>query len=393
METCDTMWTINKESQTITMKMCVERVIPTVIEFNITNLTVPSLQNETLNKTKKVTVTNNILNQPNITQYFTFPNISITNITVNDTIESSIEIVDPSPSSSSSEEVLYNPSPSPSSIKEVTYIPSISPSSSEKHTYNPSPSSSSIEETSYNPSPSSSSSEEVTYIPSLSPSSSEKHTHNPSPSSSYSEKHTHIPSPSSSSSEKHTYNPSPSPSSSEKEPYNPSPQVVIITEAIVPSPSSIKPTYIRGTSNISPSMFNSTNLYNNTLYNSTLPNIITNDNATAVAITVIVVGILLSFGLTWCLYKRKTKHNKIHDCTPLTSHYRQKKKPKPIETSKESAPTPSAPKLIDTTKPNMNRPRDYLLETMSNVSTPKTDPHPPKEAPQDPDNDDKTTSE
>ena len=365
METCDTMWTINKESQTITMKMCVERVIPTVIEFNITNLTVPSLQNKTLNKTKKVTVTNNILNQPNITQYFTFPNISITNITVNDTIESSIEIVDPSPSSSSSEEVLYNPSPSPSSSKEVAYIPSFSPSSSEKHTYNPSPSSSSIEETSYNPSPSSSSSEEVTYIPSLSPSSSEKHTHNPSPSS----------------------------SSSEKEPYNPSPQVVIITETIVPSPSSIKPTYIRGTSNISPSMFNSTNLYNNTLYNSTLPNIITNDNATAVAITVIVVGILLSFGLTWCLYKRKTKHNKIHDCTPLTSHYRQKNKPKPIQTTKESAPTPSAPKLIDTTKPNMNRPRDYLLETMSNVSTPKTDPHPPKEAPQDPDNDDKTTSE
>ena len=337
METCDTMWTINKESQTITMKMCVERVIPTVIEFNITNLTVPSLQNKTLNKTKKVTVTNNILNQPNITQYFTFPNISITNITVNDTIESSIEIVDPSPSSSSSEEVLYNPSPSPSSIKEVTYIPSISPSSSEKHTHNPSPSPSS--------------SEQVSYIP------------------------------------------SPSSSSSEKEPYNPSPQVVIITETIVPSPSSIKPTYIRGTSNISPSMFNSTNLYNNTLYNSTLPNIITNDNATAVAITVIVVGILLSFGLTWCLYKRKRKHNKIHDCTPLTSHYRQKKKPKPIQTTKESAPTPSAPKLIDTTKPNMNRPRDYLLETMSNVSTPKTDPHPPKEAPQDPDNDDKTTSE
>ena len=380
METCDTMWTINKESQTITMKMCVETLIPTVIEFNITNLTVPSLQNKTLNKTKKVTVTNKILNQPNITQYFTFPNISITNITVNDTIESSIEIVDPSPSSSSSEEVLYNPSPSPSSSKVVTYIPSLSPSSSEKHTHNPSPSSSSSEEvlsnpsssssfsveTSYNPSPSSSSSEEVTYIPSLSPSSSEKHTHIPSPSS----------------------------SSSEKEPYNPSPQVVIITEAIVPSPSSsIKTTYIRGTNNISPSMFNSTNLYNNTLYNSTLPNIITNDNATAVAITVIVVGILLSFGLTWCLYKRKTKHNKIHDCTPLTSHYRQKKKPKPIQTTKESAPTPSAPKLIDTTKPNMNRPRDYLLETMSNVSTPKTDPHPPKEAPQDPDNDDKTTSE
>ena len=380
METCDTMWTINKESQTITMKMCVETVIPTVIEFNITNLTVPSLQNKTLNKTKKVTVTNNILNQPNITQYFTFPNISITNITVNDTIESSIEIVDPSPSSSSSEEVLYNPSPSPSSSKEVsynpspspssskvvTYVPSSSSSSSEKHTYNPSPSSSSIEETSYNPSPSSSSSEEVTYIPS----------------------------PSSSSSEEESYNPSPSSSSSEKELYNPSPQVVIITEAIVPSPSSsIKTTYIRGTSNISPSMFNSTNLNNNTLYNSTLPNIITNNNATAVAITVIVVGILLSFGLTWCLYKRKTKHNKIHDCTPLTSHYRQKNKPKTIQTSKDSAPTPSAPKLIDTTKPSMNRPRDYLLETMSNVSTPKTDPNPPKEAPQDPDNDDKTTSE
>ena len=366
MEACDTMWTINRESQTITMKMCIETLIPTVIEFNITNSTVPSLQNKTLNNTNKVTVANNIVNQPNITQYFTFPNISNTNITVNDTLESSIEIVDSTPSSSSSEEVLYNPSPSPSSSKEVAYIPSFSPSSSKEVSYNPSPSPSSSKVVTYVPSSSSSSSEELTYIPSSS----------------------------SSSSEEESYNPSPSSSSSEKEPYNPSPQVEIITEAIVPSPSaSIKTTYIRGTSNISPSMFNGTNLYNNTLHNSTFPNIITNDSATAVAITIIVVGILLSIGLTWCLYKRKTKHNKIHDCTPLTSHYRQKNKPKTIQTSKDTAPTPSAPKLIDTTKPSMNRPRDYLLETMSNVSTPKTDPNPPKEAPQDPDNDDKTTLE
>ena len=95
------------------------------------------------------------------------------------------------------------------------------------------------------------------------------------------------------------------------------------------------------------------------------------------AIIFIIVGILLSLGLTWCLYKRKIKHNKIHDCTPLTSQYRYKKPPKQINTS----------------KPNMNRPKDYLLEKISNASTPKTEPHPPKEVQEDLDIDDKTTLE
>ncbi|MHA2342534.1 MAG: hypothetical protein ACXADW_11705 [Candidatus Hodarchaeales archaeon] len=254
METCDTMWTINKASQTITMKMCVETVVPTVVEFNITNLTIPSLHNTTLNSTKNISFIQNMLNQSNITEYIALPNISNTNDTI-DIVESSIEIVTPSSSSLPSSKVL---------------LPA-----------------------------------EVNYT----------------------------------------------------------------------SPSSSTRSYIRGSSPSSSTliMLNSTNLKNN----STHPTIITNDNATIVAIVFIIVGILLSLGLTWCLYKRKIKHNKIHHCTPLTSHYRYKKPPKQINTS----------------KPNMNRPKDYLLEKISNSSTPKTEPHPPKEAQEDLDIDDKTTLE
>ena len=155
----------------------------------------------------------------------------------------------------------------------------------------------------------------------------------------------------------------------------PSSKVLLPAEVNYSSPSSSASSYIRGSSPSSSTliMLNSTNLTNN----STHPAIITNDNATIVAIVFIIVGILLSLGLTWCLYKRKIKHNKIHDCTPLTSHYRYKKPPKQINTS----------------KPNMNRPKDYLLEKISNVSTPKTEPHPPKEVQEDLDIDDKTTLE
>ena len=155
----------------------------------------------------------------------------------------------------------------------------------------------------------------------------------------------------------------------------PSSNVLLPAEANYSSPSSSASSYIRGSSPSSSTliMLNSTNFKNN----STHPTIITNDNATIVAIVFIIVGILLSLGLTWCLYKRKIKHNKIHDCTPLTSHYRYKKPPKQINTS----------------KPNMNRPKDYLLEKISNVSTPKTEPHPPKEVQEDLDIDDKTTLE
>ena len=155
----------------------------------------------------------------------------------------------------------------------------------------------------------------------------------------------------------------------------PSSKVLLPAEVNYSSPSSSASSYIRGSSPSSSTliMLNSTNLTNN----STHPVIITNDNATIVAIVFIIVGILLSLGLTWCLYKRKIKHNKIHDCTPLTSHYRYKKPPKQINTS----------------KPNMNRPKDYLLEKISNASTPKTEPHPPKEVQEDLDIDDKTTLE
>ncbi|MEE8478714.1 MAG: hypothetical protein V3S42_01780 [Candidatus Neomarinimicrobiota bacterium] len=256
MESCDTMWTINRASQTITMKMCVETVVPTVVEFNITNLTIPSLHNTTLNSTKNISFIQNMLNQSNITEYVALANISNTNDTVN-IVESGIEIVTPSSSSVPSSKVL---------------LPA-----------------------------------EVNYSS--------------------------------------------------------------------PSSSTNSNSYIRGSSPSSSTliMLNSTNLTNN----STHPAIITNDNATIVAIVFIIVGILLSLGLTWCLYKRKIKHNKIHDCTPLTSHYRYKKPPKQINTS----------------KPNMNRPKDYLLEKISNASTPKTEPHPPKEVQEDLDIDDKTTLE
>ncbi len=254
METCDTMWTINKASQIITMKMCVETVVPTVVEFNITNLTIPSLHNTTLNSTKNISFIQTTLNQSNITEYVALSNISNTNDTI-EIVESGIEVVTPSSSSVPSSKVL---------------LPA-----------------------------------EVNYT----------------------------------------------------------------------SPSSSTRSYIRGSSPSSSTliMLNSTNFKNN----STHPTIITNDNATIVAIVFIIVGILLSLGLTWCLYKRKIKHNKIHHCTPLTSHYRYKKPPKQINTS----------------KPNMNRPKDYLLEKISNASTPKTEPHPPKEAQEDLDIDGKTTLE
>jgi len=254
MESCDTMWTINRASQTITMKMCVETVVPTVVEFNITNLTIPSLHNTTLNSTKNISFIQTMLNQSNITEYVALSNISNTNDTI-EIVESGIEIVTPSSSSISSSKVL------------------------------------------------------------------------------------------------------------------------LPAEANYSSPSSSISSYIRGSSPSSSTLIisNSTNLKNN----STHPAIITNDNATIVAIVFIIVGILLSLGLTWCLYKRKIKHNKIHDCTPLTSHYRYKKPPKQINTS----------------KPNMNRPKDYLLEKISNASTPKTEPHPPKEVQEDLDIDDKTTLE
>ncbi len=166
--------------------------------------------------------------------------------------------------------------------------------------------------------------------------------------------------------------------------YTPSPEPNITIETIdtrfpsfyTPSPSKIS-TYIRGKSSPSPTIIqnNMTNYTNN----STIPNILKHETNTVLAVIAIVSSIILTFGLLLCLIKRRNKTNKIQDCTTLTSHYKYKK-PKPL-------------KRININKNNLNRPKDYILETMSNVSTPKTDPHPPKEAPQDPGNDDKTTSE
>jgi len=166
--------------------------------------------------------------------------------------------------------------------------------------------------------------------------------------------------------------------------YTPSPQPNITIETIdtrfpsfyTPSPSRIS-TYIRGKSSPSPTIIlnNMTNYTNN----STVPNILNQETNTVLAVIAIVSSIILTFGLLLCLIKRRNKTNKIQDCTTLTSHYKYKK-PKPL-------------KRININKNNFNRPKDYILETMSNASTPKTNPNAPKEAPQDPDNDGKTTSE
>ena len=166
--------------------------------------------------------------------------------------------------------------------------------------------------------------------------------------------------------------------------YTPSPQPNITIETIdtifpsfyTPSPSRIS-TYIRGKSSPSPTIIlnNMTNYTNN----STIPNILDTETNTVLAVIAIVSSIILTFGLLLCLIKRRNKTNKIQDCTALTSHYKYKK-PEPL-------------KRININKNNLNRPKDYILETMSNASTPKTNPNAPKEAPQDPDNDGKTTSE
>ena len=150
-------------------------------------------------------------------------------------------------------------------------------------------------------------------------------------------------------------------------------------EPITPSPSKIS-SYIRGTGSPSPTIIsiipnNRTNYTNN----STLPSVLDNESNTVLAIIAIVSSIILTFGLLLCLIKRRNKTNKIHNCTTLTSHYKYKK-PEPL-------------KRININKNNLNRPRDYIIETMSDASTPKTNPNAPREVPEDPDNDGKTTSE
>ena len=139
-------------------------------------------------------------------------------------------------------------------------------------------------------------------------------------------------------------------------------------EPITPSPSKIS-SYIRGTGSPSPTIIsiipnNRTNYTNN----STLPSVLDNESNTVLAIIAIVSSIILTFGLLLCLIKRRNKTNKIHNCTTLTSHYKYKK-PKPL-------------KRININKNNLNRPRDYIIETMSDASTPKTNPNAPREVPE-----------
>ena len=50
-------------------------------------------------------------------------------------------------------------------------------------------------------------------------------------------------------------------------------------------------------------------------------------------------------------------------------------------------------KKININKNNLNRPKDYILETISNASTPKTNPNAPREVQEGRDIDGKTTSE
>lgn len=139
-------------------------------------------------------------------------------------------------------------------------------------------------------------------------------------------------------------------------------------EPITPSPSKIS-SYIRGTGSPSPTIIsiipnNRTNYTNN----STLPSVLDNESNTVLAIIAIVSSIILTFGLLLCLIKRRNKTNKIHNCTTLTSHYKDKK--------------PESLKRININKNIFNRPRDYIIETMSDASTPKTNPNAPREAPE-----------
>jgi len=149
MENCDTMWSINKNFQTITMRMCIETVMPVLLEYNITNLTIPSLHNATLNSTKKESFTGNILNQTNITN-LTIP--SLYNATLNSTKNESFvgNILNqpnytlPSLNTNSSKAKVNLTSPSssiifPSPSPESWILTSIVPSSSEPVETSPSP--------------------------------------------------------------------------------------------------------------------------------------------------------------------------------------------------------------------------------------------------------------
>lgn len=129
-----------------------------------------------------------------------------------------------------------------------------------------------------------------------------------------------------------------------------------------PSPINSPSNYIRG-SGVSPSSF-IMNYTEDDIYNTKQQSI--DEISTPLSIVLLICSIILALVLLWCLYKRRTKSSKIHSC------HRYKK---PV-----------------TKKPNNNRPTDYILEQLTPASTPRTQPHPPKEERKDPDIDDKIAS-
>ena len=151
---------------------------------------------------------------------------------------------------------------------------------------------------------------------------------------------------------------------------------------ITPSPGHVITSHIRG-SDISPS--SSSVIFNSSKNNNTASNI--DEESIILSISLISLGIILTFAILYAVYRRRTRNNKIHSCTPLTSHYKY-----------------NQPKTIDTDKPTINttgtgRPRDYLIEQLKPLknSTPTTQrqiPRPPsKEEHEDHNIDDKPASE
>ena len=89
------------------MKMCVETVLPVLLEYNLTNLTIPSLHNATFNSTKNESFTGNILNQTNST---------IPNLNTNSS-EAKVNLTSPSSR-------IILPSPSPETWILTSIVPS-----------------------------------------------------------------------------------------------------------------------------------------------------------------------------------------------------------------------------------------------------------------------------
>ena len=140
----------------------------------------------------------------------------------------------------------------------------------------------------------------------------------------------------------------------------------------VPSPSFATPSFatpsmhilsnIRGSRSTSPSP-----VFNSSHDNITLDNISpssTKDESVIMPVLALSSGIILTFALLISLYKRQLRTNRIHSCTPLTSHYNYD------EPGKISVVKP----VVNTVTTNIGRPKDYIIEqlTMAKNSTPTT---------------------